>query len=93
MYENREAILEECGDDIAKAQNTLMALRTNGSWFCFLLMVVIGIDLQRFLLIEARDQQNPDAPDLKSLELLDVFELARIFARGLAGESQEGVAH
>ena len=93
MYENREAILEECGDDIAKAQNTLMALRTNGSWFCFLLMVVIGIDLQRFLLIEAQDQQNPDAPDLKDLELLDVFELARIFARGLENEGEAGVAH
>ena len=93
MYENREAILEECGDDIAKAQNTLMALRTNGSWFCFLLMVVIGIDLQRFLLIEAQDQQNPDAPDLKSLELLDVFELARIFARGLETEGEARMAH
>ena len=67
MYDNREAILEECGDDIAKAQNTLTALRTNGSWFCFLLMVVIGIDLQRFLLIEAQDQQHPDAPNLKGL--------------------------
>ena len=93
MYDNREAILEECGDDIAKAQNMLTALRTNGSWFCFLLMVVIGIDLQRFLLIEAQDQQNPDAPDLKSLELLDVFELARIFARGLENEGEAGVAH
>jgi len=42
MYENREAILEECGDELTKVENTLEVLQANGSWFCFLLMVVLG---------------------------------------------------
>ena len=97
MYDNREAILEECGDDIAKAQNTLMALRTNGSWFCFLLMVVLGLHLGRFLIFQAQfPKEGLDASDLsklEALEVLDVFDLAKIFARGLETEGEAGVAH
>ena len=97
MYENREAILEECGDELTKVENTLEVLQANGSWFCFLLMVVLGLHLGRFLIFQAQHPQEgldgPDLSKLAALEVLDVFDLAKIFARGLAGESQVGVAH
>jgi hypothetical protein len=54
MYENREAILEECGDELTKVENTLEVLQANGSWFCFLLMVVLGLHLGRFLIFQAQ---------------------------------------
>ena len=97
MYENREAILEECGDELTKVENTLEVLQANGSWFCFLLMVVLGIHLGQFLIFQAQHpQEGLDGPDLNklaALEELDVFDLAKIFARGLETEGEAGVAH
>ena len=97
MYDNREAILEECGDELTKVENTLEVLQANGSWFCFLLMVVLGIHLGRFLIFQAQHPQEaldgPDLSKLAALEELDVFDLAKIFARSLETEGGAGVAH
>ena len=97
MYENREAILEECGDELTKVENTLEVLQANGSWFCFLLMVVLGLHLGRFLIFQAQYQQegldSSDLSKLKALEAMDVFDLAKIFARGLENEGEASVAH
>ena len=97
MYENREAILEECGDELTKVENTLEVLQANGSWFCFLLMVVLGLHLGRFLIFQAQHPQEgldgPDLSKLAALEELDVFDLAKIFARSLETEGGAGVAH
>ena len=97
MYESREAILEECGDELTKVENTLEVLQANGSWFCFLLMVVLGLHLGRFLIFQAQfPKEGLDASDLsklEALEVLDVFDLAKIFARGLENEGEASVAH
>ena len=97
MYDNREAILEECGDELTKVENTLEVLQANGSWFCFLLMVVLGLHLGRFLIFQAQHPQEgldgPDLSKLAALEELDVFDLAKIFARGLETEGEAEVAH
>ena len=97
MYDNREAILEECGDELTKVENTLEVLQANGSWFCFLLMVVLGIHLGRFLIFQAQHpQEGLDGSDLSKLAALeesDVFDLAKIFARSMETEDEVGVAH
>jgi len=97
MYDNREAILEECGDELTKVENTLEVLQANGSWFCFLLMVVLGIHLGRFLIFQAQhpqeDLDGSDLSKLAALEELDVFDLAKIFARSLETEGEAGAAH
>ncbi len=34
MYESLEAILEDCGDELTKVENTLEVLQAHGSAFC-----------------------------------------------------------
>jgi len=62
-----------------------------------LLMVVLGIHLGQFLIFQAQHPQEGldglDLNKLAALEELDVFDLAKIFARGLETEGEAGVAH
>lgn len=94
MCDNRETTLEECRDELTKVENTLEVLLANGSRFYFFMIVIIGIQLGRFMMVETKHQQeDPDDPDFIRLEAMGVFDLAKSFAQGFESQGVTGVEH
>ena len=73
MYDNREAILKEFGSELIGGEDTLKSLQQNGPWFCFLLMMVLGVQLGRYLvgkIYQAISKENQPSLDVSVILLL-----------------------